>query len=228
MSKKHQTEEDVIVDVQEVYSKTEHFLEDNKKPLTYVMVLIFVVFGGYYAYKNLYKAPLEKEAAELIWKAEYYMEIDSLDKAIEGDGNYFGLDYIAEEYSGTKSGNLAEYYLGTCYMKKGEYQIALDYLSGVSFEDEALGAVAFGAAGDACVELGDYSKAVSYFKKAIAHSANGYTAPLYLMKEALVNEELGDYDAALDNYERIQKEFPNSSQARDIEKYIARASAYIG
>lgn len=228
MSKKHNNEEEVIVDVQEVYSKTENFIEKNSKNLSIFMVLVFVVFGGYYAYKNLYQTPLEKEASEAIWKAEYYMEIDSLDLAIEGDGNYFGLNYIADEYSSTATGNLAKYYLGTIYLKKGEYQLAIDYLTSVSFDDEIIGAVALGATGDAYVELGNYNKAASYFKKAIAHSANDFTTPLYLMKEAMVQEELGNFDDALANYKRIQKDFPNASQARDIEKYIAKASAYIG
>jgi tetratricopeptide (TPR) repeat protein len=228
MSKKKENEEEVLVDVQEVYSKTEHFLEENKKGLTVFMVLVFVLFGGYYAFKNLYQAPLEKEASELIWKAEYYMEIDSLDLAVDGDGNYFGLNYIADEYAHTATGNLATYYLGTIYLKKGEYALAIDYLNDVSFDDEIVGATCIGAIGDAYVELGNYKKAASNFKKAIAHSTNDFTTPIYLMKEALVEEQLGNFDDALDNYKRIQNDFPNSSQARDIEKYISKASAYIG
>ncbi len=44
MSKKNQDENsEVIVDVQEVYSKTEHFIDNNKKTLSIVIGAIVVV-----------------------------------------------------------------------------------------------------------------------------------------------------------------------------------------
>ena len=227
MSKQDKHEEDVIVNVQEVYSKTESFLEENQKAITTVVLAIVIVIGGYFGYKNLYLLPQEKEASELIWKAEYYLEKGDYTKAIEGDGNYYGLAYIAEEYNNTKTGELANYYLGTAYLQQGEYELAIDYLSGVNLDDEVTGAVALGATGDAYAELGNYDKAISYFKKAVNHSSNQFTAPLYLMKEALVLEEVGSYDEALENYKTIKEKYPNSNQARDIDKYISRVASYV-
>ena len=47
-----------ILDVQETYSRIEHFIEDNKKNLSIIVVAIVVVVGGYFAWKYLYVADL--------------------------------------------------------------------------------------------------------------------------------------------------------------------------
>jgi hypothetical protein len=44
------------------------------------------------------------------------------------------------------------------------------------------------------------------------------------MKAALAQEELGKFEDAVKLYERIKKEFSESQEARDIDKYIARAN----
>ena len=43
------------------------------------------------------------------------------------------------------------------------------------------------------------------------------------MKNASAYEKAGDYASALKIYEQIEKDFPSSTEARDIEKYIERA-----
>ena len=68
-------------------------------------------------------------------------------------------------------------------------------------------------------------KAVSYYKKAADEKKNEFTAPIYLMKAGQVYEELGKPKDALSMYNRIKKDFPQSAEGRQIEKYIARASA---
>jgi hypothetical protein len=44
-----------------------------------------------------------------------------------------------------------------------------------------------------------------------------------MMKAAMVYEMKNDWKKALSLYERIKNDYPNSTEARDIEKYIARA-----
>ena len=62
MSKKRTEDTDTIIDVQEVYSKTETFIENNKKMLSIVILGAIVIIGGYLAYKKLIIAPMEFEA----------------------------------------------------------------------------------------------------------------------------------------------------------------------
>lgn len=155
---------EVLVDVQEVYSKTERYIEENKKSLGVILGAIVLVIGGYFAWDRLYVRPLEDEARSAMFMAEKYFEKDSLNKAINGDGNYKGFKYIIEEYGVTKSANLAYYYLGICYLNQGKFQEAIDKLKEFDIDDEILGPVATGAIGDANMELGKKEEAVKFYE----------------------------------------------------------------
>ena len=220
-------QEEVIVDVEQVFSKSEAFFEKNNKMISIVVGGIVAIVALYFAYTNLYLAPKEKEASEMMWKAEYYFEIDSLDLAIEGDGNYFGFDYISSNYSGTKAGKLANYYLGICYYQKGEFETAINYLKDASLSDEIVSSVALGTIGDAYVELGDYQKALGYFADAANNSDNDYSAPLYLKKKAILHENLGEWAQANKAYLEIKNNYATSAEGKDIDKYLARVQNYL-
>ena len=78
------------------------------------------------------------------------------------------------------------------------------------------------------MELGEVDKAISYYMSAVDHSANDLTTPVYLMKAGRAHEEVGDYADALELYNRIQAEFPQSNEGQVIEKFIARAEGLAG
>jgi tetratricopeptide (TPR) repeat protein len=226
MSKETTDITEPIVDVQEVYSKTEGFIEDNKKRLSLVVLAVIVVVGGYLAYKKLVIGPMEIEAQSMMFKAEQYFEQDSLKLAIEGDseGNYGFLD-IVDEYSGTKAANLAHYYLGICYRNTGEYEYAIEELNSFSSDDVIISAVALGAIGDCYSELNDTEQAISYYEKAAKKNVNNLTSPVYLFKAGLAYEDIQDYAAAETKYNAIKANYPDSREAQNIEKYIARVEA---
>jgi tetratricopeptide (TPR) repeat protein len=227
MSKKTKDNNEPIVDVQEVYSKTEHFVENNKKTLMIVVLATIVVIGGYFGYKKMIIAPLEIEAQSAMFMAEKYFEQDSLQLAINGDGLNYGFIDIAEEYSGTKSANLAHYYLGICYRNTGEYEMAIEELEKFSSDDVMISAVAIGAIGDCYMELNDIEKAISYYEKAAKHNANNLTSPIYLFKAGIAYEDNQDYASANKKYNAIKTDYPDSREAQTIDKYIARAESFI-
>ncbi|MFN2423866.1 MAG: tol-pal system YbgF family protein [Cryomorphaceae bacterium] len=222
MAKKKKADEETIVDVQSAYSKSEQYVENNSKVILIIGAIIVVLFAGYFAVTRLYIQPKNEEGMELLWKAEYWFEIDSLEKALVGNESYYGFEYIADEYSGTQASELAAYYTGIIYMEGGDYERAIYYLDQADLSDEMLGAVSRGAIGDCYVELGDLSKAISYYDKAISHSDNPLTAPVYLKKAALVHEDRGDFDDALAKYRKIKEKYGESNEAKNIESYIAR------
>ncbi|MEM9051623.1 MAG: tetratricopeptide repeat protein [Bacteroidota bacterium] len=222
MAKKKNQSDETIVDVQEVYSKTEKYVEDNRNTIIIVAALLVALFAGYFAFTRLYLMPKNEEGMNLLWKAEYWYEIDSLDKALVGNESYYGFEYIASEYGGTQAGELASYYSGIIYMQQGEYGIAIEYLKDADLDDDLTAAVAKGAIGDCYLELGNYGDALKHFNEAAGISANLLTAPIYLKKAGLVHIENGDFDKALTNFERIKDEFPTSTEARTIDAYIAR------
>jgi tetratricopeptide (TPR) repeat protein len=220
-----QITDEPIINVEEAFSKTELYIEQNKKSLSIIALVVVALVGGYFAYKYWYVAGEETKARSEMFKAEAYFEKDSLDKAINGDGVALGFSQIVDEYSITPSGNLAEYYLGICYLKKGQFEDAIQHLEDFNSKDQVVAPVATGAIGDAKLELGNVDEAISYYIKAAEQSSNKFTTPIYLKKAALANQDKGAYADAVKLFERIKNEYSETAEGRDIEKYIAHAKA---
>ena len=214
--------DDKIIAVDSALSRTEQFIEDNKKIISGVIGAIIVVIGGYLLYNSFYLKPKQEEAQKQMFVAEQYFEKDSFRLALNGDGNYFGFLNIIDEYGSTKSGNLAKYYAGMCYLRMKDFPKAIEYLDKFKSSDKFLAPLAIGGIGDANMELGKTKEAVEYYLKAAEKVNNDFTSPIFLMKAALAYEKLGDSEKALTIYEKIEKDFPKSQESRKAEKYIAR------
>ena len=226
--KKHEEEKDeLIVDVEEVYSKTEDFINTNQNLIMGVVGGIIAIEVAFYAYNRDYLEPLEEEAHGQMFMAEQYFQKDSFDLALNGDGNYLGFIDVADEYGNTSAGNLAHYYAGICYLRNGEYETAIEELESYDAGGEMLGAVALGAIGDAYMQLGDTDAALNHYEKAIAYSENDFTTPVYLQKAGFAAEEAGNFDKAIDYYTQVKEKFPSTNEGRNAEKYIARAEANL-
>jgi hypothetical protein len=63
---------------------------------------------------------------------------------------------IADEYSGTDAGNLANYYAGMAYLNTGKYNEAIDYLNKFKSDDIVLSGLA--TVGDAYAENNNRKK----------------------------------------------------------------------
>lgn len=206
---------------------TSKFVQENAKSLAVIGAAIIALVLLYFGYQNFYLAPRAVKAANEMFKAEEYLAIDSLkDRAISGDGSYPGFEKIVEEYSNTKSANLANAYLGGLYLQKGEFQKATDALGKYSSTGSPIiDPLVLGMLGDAYSELKDYSQAITFYKKAADKSKNTFTSPLFLKKLGLVYEEQKDFKSAADAYNKIRTDFPESVEAASVDTYIARAEA---
>lgn len=203
------------------------FIQENTKSLAFIAGAIIVLVGIFIWYQGVYLKNRAEEAANQMFKAEQFVGVDSLaNKAINGEGGYPGLEKIAEEYENTKSANLANLYLGGIYLRKGEYQKAVNSLSKYSATGSPVAdPLALGLLGDAYSELKDYKQAATYYKKAVDKSTNKFTSPMFLKKLGLVNEALKDLKGAEEAYTKIKSQFPESQEAQMIDSYIARVSA---
>lgn len=218
-----------LAEVEDQLGNTGKFVKENAKSLAIIGSAIIALVILYFGYQNFYLAPRAEKAANEMFKAEEYVGIDSLkDRAISGDGSYPGFETIAEEYSNTKSANLANAYLGGLYLQKGEYKKAADVLGNYSNTGSpVIDPLVLGMLGDAYSELKEYSKAITYYKKAADKSKNSFTSPLFLKKLGLVYEEQKEYKSAVEVYNKIRTDFPESVEASFIDAYIARAEARL-
>ena len=209
------------------YSRTELYIEENQKSLTVIVLAIAIIVIGFTLYKRYIVGPKEVEAQSQMYIAEEYFEKDSFNLALNGDGNNMGFLEIIDEYGITRSANLANYYTGISYLHLGEYENAIDYLKDFDSKDQVVKSVATGAIGDAYLELDNEKDALSMYLKAAKQRKNEFTSPIYMMKAAQVYEGQEDYKKAIALYEEVKKEYPESNEAKDIDKYIARAEMLL-
>ena len=141
-------------------SRTEQWVARNQ---TYILGFIGVIAVGvlaYLGYQKFIQVPREAAASnELFYPMEYFRQAqqpeapaDSLyTLALDGAEGKYGLLDIIDEYSGTRSANLARYAAGISYLHLDQYDQAISYL-----EDKA---------GLTAMELGNTEKALEYFSR---------------------------------------------------------------
>ena len=205
MTKKKTAQEDNLQELESALTRTEQFIEDNQKKITYVVGAVVVLVGAFLAFNRFYLQPKEKEALNQMFMAENYFEKDSFNLAINGDGNYLGFLDIIDDYGMTKSANRAKYYTGIAYLHMGQYEDAIEYLKKFKTDDLLLAPVKTGAIGDAMLELGKTEDALKQYQKAYAETENELTTPVYKMKAARLLESMNKLDEALKLYEEIKK-----------------------
>ncbi|MDB5018073.1 MAG: hypothetical protein JWQ84_2905 [Mucilaginibacter sp.] len=209
------------------FGQTSKFVRENQKSLMFIGAAIVAMIVIYIAYQKFYIGPREIVASNQMHVAQDFWTKKDWDKAINGDAGYPGFEKIISEYSNTKAANLAYFYLGTAYLNKGEFRKAIDNLTNYRGDDAMIAPEALGNTGDAYVELKDYDKAETYFKKAADKANNKFLSPMYLKKLGLVYETANDNKSADEAYKKIKSDYPDSPEAQNIDEYIARTEAKL-
>jgi tetratricopeptide (TPR) repeat protein len=215
-----------IKNVEQTLTRTEHYLEENYKLLLTILGVVVVLVGIFWV-GRLWLNKKNDEAQSQMYQAQKWLEMDSLKLALNGDGNYLGFIDIADNYKMTKAGNLAKYSAGICYLHLGEYDNAIEYLNKYSKKEKLIGSIATGATGDAYVESGDLDKGVAKYIEAAEMAKNAFSTPMFLMKAGQLYELQGKFADAMKMYERIQREYPESTEGTSVDKYIARVKLLI-
>jgi tetratricopeptide (TPR) repeat protein len=214
--------------VGEILSKTDQFVEKHLKSIIIlvasIIILALAIIGG----QHLYLAPKEKEAQTALFPGERYIASQQWDLALNGDSvGYPGFLGIIDDYGFTKTGNLTKAYAGVCYYHLGDYESALQYLKAYKEKDKVFYSSVASLIGDSYANLGETSKAIDYFKKAAKKVNSSSLTPFYLKKAAVAYESLENYKGALDIYNTIKSQYPESQEASGIDKYIERAKDLI-
>ena len=211
--------------IETTLSKTELFIANNQKTIIIVLAVLAIAVLAVFGVKKFYLEPREKEAQTAIYHAEQYFENDNFATALNGDGNYLGFVDIINDFGGTKTANLAKYYAGICYLNTGDFNQAVSYLKDFKGKDVLVSSLALGALADAYMELDKVAEAAAAYEKAANKSENTLTSPMYLLRAGMAYEVAGNYQQALNVYNKIKKDYPTSNEGFSIEKYIARAQA---
>ena len=224
-----------VLEATENINNREAFFMKYKKAILIAVAAIIVVIAGVFLYISQISGPREEKASTALSKGQTYFNNEMFEQAVNGDGaGFVGFAKLADEYSGTKAGNLANLYAGLCYANLGKWAEAQKSPDAFSTEDDQMISPASQAAlGDAYAHLNQLDKAVDAFKKAadMADSkaeddANNSLSPIFLIKAGEVLESQGKKDEALKIYQDIKKKYVNSMlvQSAEIDKYIERAS----
>lgn len=223
---------EVFKNLEETASKSEQWIEKYQKPLFTGLIVIVVAILGYISYNSYVIEPKEQEAAnELSFPKENFdiaikatSPSDSIfTLALEGTNGKYGFIDIADKYSGTDAGNLANYYAAISYLKLKDYKQAISYLEDFSSDDALLGPTSLGAIGDAFADLNQAKDALSYYEKAANTQSNSSTTPLYLLKAGNTALDMGDAKKAEQLFTQIKDNYPTSSMANNIEMHINKA-----
>lgn len=218
---------DNLVQVESALTKSEQFLETNQKLIAIIIGAVIVVSVGYFGLNKFYLEPRSVDAQEQLFMAQNYFEKDSFNLALNGDGNNPGFLDIIDDFGSTDAGNLANYYAGVSYLNMGQYESAINHLKKFDTDDILLGPISIGAQGDAQLELGKTDKALDLYTEAYKMNENELTTPVYMMKAGELLESSNKNVEALKLYEIIKQKYPETTEGRSIDKYIARAKAKI-
>lgn len=220
-----------------IIAKAKDFWERYNRIIMIVAAAIIIVGGGYLGYKNFIQKPKETKAAEAIFKAEEYYRMDSVNLALNGDGQYPGFLSVISKYGGTDAANLANFYAGSCYLKLGDNDKAVKHLKKFSTGARQVQAIAYKLLGDAYADLGKNADALDYYKKGAHYfetdeknSAESLFRAAYLAGKVMNNTK-----EAVALFKELKDKFPDAyitmgtggEKASDIaEKYLAQLGVY--
>ena len=207
--------------IQEKLVNVETWLESNPKTAIGVVAAILLVVGGFFGYRY-FLGTQDDIAQKEMFQAIHYFEADSLNLALNGDGNNLGFLQIIEDYGMTDAGNLANFYTGVIYLKQAKFPLAIYHFEDFSSSDLLVQARAYSLMGDAYMEQKDFENAANYYNKAANYKPNKEFTPGYLMKEALAYEKLNQNDKAIAIYQTIIDKYWESTELQNARKYKAK------
>lgn len=215
-------------------SKAEDFVEKNQKVIFGLVALIALVTVGYLMYQKFVAEPKQDDAANELFVSQQNFQkavddvagtkSDSLfNLVLKGSEGKFGVVKIAEEYSGTDAGNLANYMAGIAYLNTGKYAEAVTSLQKFSSKDIMLSTLATGAIGDAYAQQNKQKEALEFYVKAADASKNELTRPRFLLKAGKTAFALGNKADALKYFTDIKDNYETAPEGQGIEALIGLA-----
>lgn len=224
MAKKEtkQVEEAVVFDAQ--LNKAESFIKDNLQKLLIALVAVVAIVVGIWAY-TWWQGGRETDAQKAIATSQELFMQENYEAALNGNDGSIGFLQVMEQYSGTKSANLAKLYSAICYAKTDKYEDAIKMFEDFSTEsDQMVSPAAIAALGNCYVQTGQNDKGVELLIKAAKKADNDAISPSFLLQAATVLEADGKNEKAVELYNEIKTKYINSPLADQMDAYIIKAT----
>lgn len=211
--------------IEEQLEQKPSFIERKAKVIFIFLIALVLGIAAFVLYNKYVVEPREDEASTAIAKGQDLFGAEMYETALNGDSaSYKGFIKLADEYSNTDAGNLANLYAGLCYAKLDKWTEAAQYIEKFDTkDDQMISPAAVGALGNVYAHLEQLDKAVETLKKAAEMADNNSLSPTFLIQAGEILESQGKKDEALKLYEEIKTKYFNSMQYQTIDKYIERA-----
>ena len=221
ISRKHELREDKVVTF---YARAWRFADAHRTAVYAAGAALVALVASLVGYA-FWQGQRAAEAEALLAAALPLYEEASHRQALDGSLERLGLLEIADSYGGTPAGNLARFYAADALFKLGEYDRALSYFQDFDKGSNFIGAGALAGEAAAWEQREEYVRAADLYRRAARHFESELTTPEYLLYAGQLYEQAGRYEDAVEQYEAVESEYPESSQAANIRVYIARAAA---
>ena len=213
---KQEIKQEQVLNVEEAVSRSEAFINKNKKALVVGVVAVVVLVAAGLLTSTYVIAPREKKAAEALFMGEQYFQNGNYETAI------VEFESVIADHKGTKAANLAKAYAGISNAKLGNYEEAISLLKAFKGNDAMIAPSVLAALGNCYAQVGNEAQAATTLVKAAQKADNNLLSPAYLIPAGQIYEKLGKKSDALKAYTLIKDKYYGSMQAMDIDKYIER------
>lgn len=206
----------------ELYARALLFYDEYRRlaqGLGVALLVLVLAIPGYIYYHQQQEQAANQQLGQIL----PVYEQGNYEQALNGQGEQAGLLAIADQYSNTDAGNLAAFYAANALYQQEEFDRALTYFQRFDKGSDFFGASAFAAEAAISENRGEFQRAAELYERAASQYENKLTTPRYLLRAGQAYEEAGQYEAAVNAYQRIQEDYPDSDQAGRAERFMARA-----
>jgi TolA-binding protein len=213
-------------EIEEILTPTQkirNFLEANMKQTFFLLGALIVIAGALFLWRA-YTGNLETKAGAIISDAfNHYAFAMERDNPQEYRTAVDKFTQLVNTYPGTSIGKNALLYLGNCYFSLREFTNASKnytlFLEKSSRSEKTLRAMAYEGLGYASEEAGKVDKAAEYFKKATEEGPA--MNELALMNLARSYEELKQNGKAIETYQKVIRDYPQSENVPMARERVA-------
>jgi TolA-binding protein len=215
----------------QIVDKAKDFWAKFSNQVIYIGSAIIIIGGLWLGYRNFIQEPKMAKADDLLFPVEGLFDKmsqtgfskDSINIVLNGGTDIAGVLKIASTYGSTPAGNRAKYIAGACYLHNGDYANAVKFLKEFSTSATQVQSAAYSMLGDAYAEQNNNDDALTYYKKsATVNDKDEFSASEGYFKAALFAEATGKPSDAIELFQKVRDDYPNSTHAKDIDKYLAQ------